>query len=184
MVRDGDSAGPAPQDVPPRDFYWEEIYGFVLRQPLLARELGLLYETSVDLSGIAALQRGGYLFVDMAVDSDYVALPRALFAARIPALRERRRVFASVLFPVDDAGDFDHVFSEAVAYDDGFAGTSHISQATTAAVVESTRSTSLPPVKDIGIRLGWDDEQVAIWMNRQLGVNAYDPELSRRPALR
>ena len=175
VVRDGDSAGPAPQDVPPRDFYWEEIYGFVLRQPLLARELGLVYETSVDLSGIAALQRGGYLYADLAAGSDYVALPRTLFAARIPALGERRRVFASVLFPVDDSGNFDHVFSEAVAYDDGFAKIVHASQATTAAVVESTRSTSLPPVKDIGIRLGWDDEQVAIWMNRQLGVNAYDP---------
>ena len=26
----------------------------------------------------------------------------------------------------------------------------------------------VPPTKDIGIRLGWDDEQVLIWQNRQL----------------
>ena len=103
-----------------RDFYWEEIYGFVLRQPL-SRRARTRFETCVDLSGIAALQRGGYLYADLAAGSDYVALPRTLFAARIPALGERRRVFASVLFPVDDSGDFDHVFSEAVAYDDGFA---------------------------------------------------------------
>jgi hypothetical protein len=174
VVRDGDSALPPPAGDPPRDFYWEEIYGFVLRQPILARELGLLYETSVDLTGIDALAHGGYLYADMAAGSDYLAMPRTLFAARIPALSSRRRVFASVLFPVDDAGNFDHVFSEAVTYDDGFAKIVHASQAQTAAVVESTR-TNMAPVKDIGIRLGWDDEQVAIWMNRQLGVNAYDP---------
>ena len=176
VVRDSQSALPPPAGDPPRDFYWEEIYGFVLRQSLLARELGLLYETSLDLTGIDALAHGGYLYVDMAAGSDYVALSRSLFAARIPALGARRRVFASVLFPVDDAGNFDHVFSEAVAYDDGFAKIVHASQAQTAAVVESARST-MAPVKDTGIRLGWDDEQVAIWMNRQLGVNAYDPGL-------
>ena len=174
VVRDSESALPVPPGDPPRDFFWEEIYGFVLRQPLLARELGLLYQTSVDLTGIDALLRGGYLYADMAAGSDYAALPRSLFAARIPALGERRRVFASVLFPVDDASNFDHVTSEAAAYDDGFAKIVHASQARTAAVVETARTT-MAPVKDIGIRLGWDDEQVAIWMNRQLGVNAYDP---------
>jgi hypothetical protein len=175
VVRDGGSVLPVP---PPRDFYWEEIYGFVLRQPLLARELGLLYETSVDLTDVDELARGGYLYVDMAAGSDYSALLRSSFAARIPALGERRRVFASVLFPVDDASNFDHVSSEAVAYDDGFAKIVHASQARTAAVVESARNTTMAPVKDIGIRLGWDDEQVAIWLNRQLGVNAYDPGLT------
>jgi hypothetical protein len=40
-VRDSGAALPATAEPPPRDFYWEEIYAFVLRQPVLARELGL-----------------------------------------------------------------------------------------------------------------------------------------------
>ncbi|MCX6629465.1 MAG: hypothetical protein NTW28_17750, partial [Candidatus Solibacter sp.] len=175
-VRDAGAALPPPAGPPPRDFFWEEIYGFVLRQPLLARELGLIYETFVDLPDPQAFARGGYLYVDVAPGSDYSALPRSLFAARIPALADARRVFASVLFPVDDAGNFDHVSAEASAYDDGFAKIVHGTQARTAAVIESSRN-AMPPVKDTGIRLGWDDEQVAVWLNRQLGVNAYDPGL-------
>lgn len=175
-IRDSGAAVPAPQEPPPADFYWEEIYAFALRQPVLARELGLIYETFVDLPDDKLFAQGGFLYVDLAAGSDYAALPRALFAARIPALRDPRRVFASVLFPVDGPGNYDRVSAEATAYDDGFAKIVHGAQPRIAAVVESSRST-LPPVKDIGIRLGWDDEQVAVWLNRQLGVNAYEPGL-------
>jgi hypothetical protein len=173
-VRDTGAAQPAPAGDPPRDFYWEEIYGFALRQRVLARELGLLYETSVRLDDEAFFAQGGFIYVDLAGGSDYAGLPRAMFAARIPALRDGRPVFASVLFPVDEPGNYDHVSGEAAAYDDGFAKIVHGMQPRLAAVIESSPST-LPPVKDVGIRLGWDDEQVAVWLNRQLGVNAYDP---------
>src|SRR5262249_46961928 len=40
----------------------------------------------------------------------------------------------------------------------------------------------LPAVKDVGIRLAWDDEQVAIWLNRQLGINAVDEFLPPPPS--
>jgi hypothetical protein len=175
-VRDASAALPAPAEPPPSDFYWEEMYAFALRQPVLARELGLIHETFVDLPDPRLFAQGGFLYVELADGSDYVALPRVLFAARMPALREARRVFASVLFPVDEPGNYDHISAEAAAYDDGFAKVVHGAQPHIAAVVESSPS-KMPPVKDLGIRLGWDDEQVAVWLNRQLGVNAYDPGL-------
>src|SRR4029079_11653341 len=119
--------------------------------------------------------QGGYLYADLAADSAYFGGPRQLFAARIPALGadQERVVFASVLFPVDLGGNFDQVFPEAELYDDGFARLVHGSQPPRAAQRETSHST-LAAVKDVGIRLAWDDEQVAIWLNRQLGVNALD----------
>ena len=71
-------------------------------------------------------------------------------------------------------GNFDQVFPEAEQYDDGFAKLVHGAQPRHAALLETSHST-LPAVKDVGIQLGWDDEQVAIWLNRQLGINALDP---------
>lgn len=160
---------------PKPEFYWPEILGFVLRQPELAVKIGLLYRTHLTLPDPNPFAKGGYLYADLAAGSDYLGIPRQLFAARIPALpADRDRiVFASVLFPVDQGGNFDQVFPEADLYDDGFAKLVHGSQPPRAAQLETSGST-LPAVKDVGIRLAWDDEQVAIWLNRQLGINALD----------
>jgi hypothetical protein len=171
------SGGPKPE------FYWPEILSFVLRQPELAIKLGLIYRTSVTLPAPNPFAQGGYLYADLGEHSDYAAVPRQLFAARIPSLplQKDRTVFASVLFPVDLAGNFDQVFPEADLYDDGFAKLVHGSQPPRAAHLETSTS-SLPAVKDVGIRLAWDDEQVAIWLNRQLGLNAVDPSLPPPPS--
>ena len=164
---------------------WEEVLAMVLRQPLLATELGLIHRATLDLATSNPFAHGGYLFVDLATGSDYhaetTASPDLLarFAARIPPLDDvhERPVFASVLFPVDGIGGdtFDEVFVEADAYDGGFARAVHGSQARSSAQVEPDIAppSALPPVKDTGIRLGWDDEQVTIWLNRQYDVNAY-----------
>ncbi|MFJ5138842.1 hypothetical protein [Streptomyces sp. NPDC088707] len=175
---------------------WEEILALVLRQPLLATELGLIHETRLDFPAGAPstdnpFARGGYLYADLATDGDYGtetgSTPGLLarFAARIPPLdaAHRRPVFAAVLFPVDGTGGdtFDEVFVEADAYDGGFARAVHGSQARTSAQVEveaEPPADALPPVKDTGIRLGWDDEQVTIWVNRQFDVNASGPGAS------
>jgi hypothetical protein len=158
---------------PPADFYWEEILGFVLRQQLLAQQMGLIYSGHLDLPEADMLAKGGYVYLDLAGGSDYAGLPRARFAARVPPLTSTdRRLFTPVLFPVDQPGDFDDVFEEADAYDDGFAKVVHGAQPTMAGLLETNPGT-LPPAKDIGIRLGWDDEQIAIWLDRQLGINAY-----------
>ncbi|MBV8139912.1 MAG: hypothetical protein JO121_30390 [Deltaproteobacteria bacterium] len=163
---------PVPKSPPAADFYWEEILGFVLRQPLLAQQMGLIYTGYFDLPVADTLASGGYVYIDLTGASDYAAVKRTRFAARVPPLAKARLLFTPVLFPVDQVGDFDNVFEEADAYDDGFAKVVHGAQPTKAALLETSAS-SMPPAKDMGIRLGWDDEQIAIWLNRQLGVNAY-----------
>lgn len=164
---------PVPKSPPPTDFYWEEILGFVLRQPLLAQQMGLIYTGYLDLPSADLLASGGYVFIDLTTASDYAGGTPARFAARVPPLgATHRQLFTPVLFPVDKADDFDNVFEEADAYDDGFAKVVHGAQPTKSAMLENNPS-PMPPAKDIGIRLGWDDEQIAIWLNRQLGVDAY-----------
>ena len=163
---------PVPSSPPPKDFYWEEILGFVLRQPMLAQQMGLIYTGYLDLPSANLLASGGYVYIDLTAASDYAAVKRSRFAARVPPLDANpRQLFTPVLFPVDQPGDFDDVFEEADAYDDGFAKVVHGAQPTKSALL--TNPSPMPPAKDIGIRLGWDDEQIAIWLNRQLGVNAY-----------
>ncbi len=178
-----DDPGQAPAAGPKPEFYWPEIIGFVLRQPELAVQLGFLYRTELPLAAPNPFAGGGYMYVDLAAGSDYLAVPRQLFAARIPSLTaaDDRIVFAATLFPVDVGGNFDQVIPEAEIYDDGFAKLVHGSQPRRAAQLE-TSSSQLPAVKDVGIRLAWDDEQVAIWLNRQIGINAVDAFLPPPPS--
>lgn len=172
-LRDGKLQKPAAAKAS-REFYWEEILTFVLRQPMLATKLGLIYLSEVELTDPNPFAKGGYLYVDLAGGSDYLAIKRQCFAARIPPLRaEERNLFASVLFPVNFPENYDQIFPEADLYDDGFAKVVHGAQPKVAALLE-TNPSDLPATKDVGIRLGWDDEQVAIWLNRQLGINAVD----------
>jgi len=180
-LRDGPSKRPGGPP-PPRTFYWEEILSFVLRQPLLAEKLGLLYRTHLDLPAPNPFAKGGYLYVDLAAAGDYAGVARQRFAARMPPLGAKSRaVFAAVLFPVDQPGNYDQVFPEADLYDDGFAKLVHGAQPPRAALLE-TNPSPLPAPKDVGIRLAWDDEQVAIWLNRQLGINAVDDGLPPPPS--
>ncbi|MFK8906726.1 hypothetical protein [Streptomyces sp. YS-3] len=172
-----------PDDPPDSRLEWEEILAMVLRQPRLARELGLIHPADLALPGGNPFAQGGYLFADLAATSAYRAAVDAdpgllaRFAARVPPLTDtaERPVFASVLFPVGESGDFDEVFAEADAYDGGFARAVHGAQARSSARTEpgpEPPPTALPPVKDTGVRLGWDDEQVTVWLNRQFGKNA------------
>jgi len=171
-----------PANKPSREFYWEEILSFVLRQPMLATSMGLIYATEVLLVDPNPLAKGGYIYVDLAAGSDYGGVQRQLFAARIPALgAQPRTLFAPVLFPVNHPANYDQIFPEAEFYDDGFAKVVHGSQPATAALLE-TNSSELPAPKDAGIRLAWDDEQIAIWLNRQLGINAVDTSLPPPPS--
>jgi hypothetical protein len=182
-LRDGKMEKKAEPFVKPsREFCWEEIFSFVLRQPMLAIKLGLIYKTELSLPDPNPFAEGGYLYVDLAADSDYFGLGRQRFAARLPPLKaETRNLFAAVLFPVNHPGIYDQIFPEAELYDDGFAKIMHGAQPAHAAVLETSLS-QLPAPKDIGIRLGWDDEQVAIWLNRQLGINAVDTSQPTPPS--
>jgi hypothetical protein len=93
------------------------------------------------------------------------------YAARLPPLAPNadRRLFAAVLLPVSltAAGDYGEALAEAAIYDDGFAKIVHSAQAVTADAATSGHN-KLRPATDAGIDLGWDDEQVTRWLNRQL----------------
>ncbi|RYZ55319.1 MAG: hypothetical protein EOP49_03065 [Sphingobacteriales bacterium] len=62
---------------------------------------------------------------------------------------------------------YDEVIRECIMYDDGFAKIVHANQPINQDMsVEEDNSN--PPMHDVGIRLGWEDEQITIWYNRQL----------------
>ena len=72
--------------------------------------------------------------------------------------------------PIDRSlpdGNYNELFLEAAAYDDGFAKIVHAQQPHSRNLLEE-ESDGAHPVKDVGIRLGWDDEQILIWYMRQM----------------
>jgi hypothetical protein len=179
----------------PDEISWGKVFAYTLRQPLLARELGMIYSTKIDLDA-SLYEHGGWLFVDLAEGSAFreqdEADPTFLkkYAARIPALREGkdRSLFAPILFPVSfkkNAGDpdpppppgnFDQLLLETAEYDDGFTKIVHAMQPQSRNLLAESPEQG-KPVKDAGIRLGWDDEQILIWYLRQLGLDADNKRL-------
>ncbi len=180
------------------DMSWGQVFAHILRQPMLARACGMIYTAQVSVADNAALfEKGCYLYVDM-VNADYVPIQNALledvdgpfvkrYAARIPKLivNTPRPVFAPLLFPVlyrkaidavdpEPKGEWDKIFQELNEYNDGFAKIVHASQPVSSNLL-SEQQDGAHPVKDAGIRLGWDDEQILIWYIRQLAQNPLEP---------
>jgi hypothetical protein len=158
---------------------WGRVLSILLRQPLAAQALGLLYIVRLTPPDPAFFAKGGWIYIVLAPDSDYAAqeitTPDLVksYAARIPQLATSRPLFAPVLFPVRSLpgpGNFDEIFREVEQYDDGFAKIVHTFQSDRDDPhdLANAGKAALRPVDDVGIRLGWDDEQVVIWMNRQL----------------
>jgi len=179
------------------DVSWGKVFAFALRQPLLARQLGMIYETQLEIQA-TDFPHGGWLYVDLADDSDFKEQQKAddsfikKYAARIPVLKpgEPRQVFAPLLFPVlfkakatdpDPApdGKYDSLFIEAAAYDDGFAKIVHARQPVSRNFL-AEESDGAHPTKDAGLRLGWDDEQILIWYMRQLTIDPTVAAADRR----
>jgi hypothetical protein len=158
---------------PPPSLTWGAVLSFALRQPLLARALGLVHDFSIALAPADLLDKGGWLFVELDPAAGLVPNPGAVrsYAARLPALAAdaRRALFGAVLIPtgLPSAGDYGEALLEAATYDDGFAKIVHAAQATTADATSNGHN-ELPPGTDAGLDVGWDDEQVAAWLNRQL----------------
>jgi hypothetical protein len=175
-------SGPPPPP-PSNDVSWGDVLQFALRQPKLAEELGLLFQTSIDLDVDHPLRDGGWVYTELGAGSDFAAEAAldpdltASYAARIPVLAEERQIFAPYLFAVATAPGVppvdDEVLADSEEYDDGFAKVVHGAQPSSASVAEDEID-ALPASKDFGIRLGWDDERIAVWMNRQLMA---DPNL-------
>ena len=147
---------------PPSDAVtWGRVISYALRQPNLARALGLLVQTTVTPAA-DFYAAGGWLYLGLHATSDYAgeAGIAARYAARIPQLTgDPKSLFAPVLFTVADAPlnfNADDVWREAERYEDGIAKLMHCAQ-----TVDG---------RD-GIRLAWEDEQIAEWLNRQVDVD-------------
>lgn len=180
---------------------WGKVFANILRQPLLAKACGMIYEVELEVEA-GWFDDGGYLYVDITNDPYAIAQNNLLeeadgplikrYAAKIPALTKgtARPVFAPVLFPVlykkvsdptepVPLGPWDELFMEAQTYNDGFAKIVHANQPVSGNLLEEKQD-ELPPQSDAGIRLGWDDEQILVWYLRQMIENPSDPgSLSR-----
>ena len=168
---------------------WGKVFAFCLRQPALAERVGFVYETTFDIDP-AFVKNGGWLYVDLAdgcdykqaMDNDQKLVKR--FAARLPKLKkdDTRALFAAIQFPVliDQPADpanidipvapanMDELLIETSQYDDGFCKIVHANQPVSSDLLREQEDKELPVITDAGIRLAWDDEQLLIWMNRQL----------------
>ena len=156
---------------------WGQVLSYALRQPVLARALGLIYPVSVTVPD-ATLTAGGFVYVTLAAANPWSASQQAspdftrTYAARLPALAASHRpLFAATLLPVvaSPGSNLAGAQLEAAEYDDGFAQVVHSSQPVTidAATLQPDR---IAPGSDAGIQLGWDDEQVTAWLNGQLDL--------------
>lgn len=188
-----------PANRPPRppatgDLSWNQIFARCLRQPLLAESLGLVRRLDINLPDPEALKDGGYLWVEPATGSPWQAAVAATpdcvrqYAARLPRIGAgaKRPLFAAVHFPVKavaaTGAGYDLIISEADAFSDGFARIVHAAQPNRHDPYNIARARSVvPPASDRGIRLGWDDEQLLVWLNRQL---TEDPRIAAPGASR
>ncbi len=170
-----------PQEGPPKLIAWGQIVSFLLRQPALAQAVGLWYPITIPVAA-ATVNDGGWLFFSLDDSSlanpyvnDWKGNPDTVksYVARIPQLDSAtdRRIFAAALFPLLAATDskLAEAQLEAEVYDDGFAQIVHCNQPET--VDAATGETdSIPPGTEAGIQIGWDDEQVTVWLNRQIDL--------------
>lgn len=165
---------------------WGRAIAFCLRQPLLLERVGLLHKLQITLPSADYFQNGGWVYFSLnpaATLSEFdITMPAQelrYYAARIPPIEEDRQVFAALLFPVvpgpaQPNGDFDTLKIETADYDDGFAKIVHASQPVSANLL-SEEPDGIHAQKEMGIRLGWDDEQILIWQNRQVLADPATP---------
>jgi hypothetical protein len=154
---------------------WGKVIAILLRNPVLAAAAGLIRTLDIAITPVTLLKQGGFMHVTLAVTSDGAGLLGVpdglkLYATRIPALGTARDIFTPVLFPVVSPApllDYGEMFAEVDDYDDGWAKAVHAAQPQQLDPLNETPDGSRP-AKEVGIRLGWDDEQVTIWMNRQI----------------
>ncbi|KAF4335139.1 hypothetical protein FBEOM_11017, partial [Fusarium beomiforme] len=173
----------------PREFApsWGELIASILRIPDFASAAGFVRTCKVAVSA-EALVDGAYVWLELDPQTAAIigvsdAAPVKTFAARILPTANSTDLFTPILFPVlkpadlpsIPGGSYDDIFRETEDYADGWAKAVHCAQPQSAAFV-SEQPGVCRPTKDLGIRLGWDDEQVTIWADRQIDPSkaAYD----------
>ncbi len=153
---------------------WGKVLASALRQPRLATDIGLVRPFTITPDA-HFFDGGGWVYVTLAAASDGAALlgvPGGLksYAARVPPLSTARSLFSAVLFPVAasiPAANYDDIFREVIDYDDGFAKAVYAAQPVALDPL-GEQDDGMGPRTDHGVRLGWDDEQIATWLNRQV----------------
>lgn len=161
----------------PDEISWGRVIAFCLRQPLLAKSIGLLHQWTLTLPDANYFADGGWVYFHLTSPPNQFGITNPAielreYAARIPDIDVPRQLFAALLFPVvpgpaPPVGEFDLLKIEAADYDDGFAKIVHVFQPVSANIL-SEEPDGIHVQKDAGIRLGWDDEQLLIWQNRQV----------------
>jgi len=159
---------------------WGKVFAHIMRQPLLAREAGFIYSTSLTIEE-DTFPEGGFLYFDLADGSSFFPQQGAddtfvkKYAARIPALTpgEPRQVFAPLLYPVLAVhdGNYDKLFIETAENDDGFAKIVHCRQPPHRNRLEEEPDGAYP-TKDAGIELCWNEVTILKWYIRQLVVDS------------
>jgi hypothetical protein len=179
---------------PKPDVSWGEAMAFVSRQPVIGRALGLIHSVEITVTPGNLLAGGGWLFFLIAADSEYASQSASpgfvrTYATRIPALDPTagNHLFTPVLFPVSAnpaeaaaLGNYDEVFLETSLFSDGFAKIVHCCQPLGADPLDE-EGKDLPPHRDEGVQLAWDDEDVLISQNRQVGFNPDGSEPPEAP---
>lgn len=163
-----------PLKAPPPKISWGKVLALALRQPLLAQAAGLVRPLEIKPPA-DFFAEGGWIYVSLAAGSPAAALattPGALkfYAARVPPLETPRSLFSAVLFPVaalPPVASYDAVFQEVLEYDDGFAKAVYAAQSRQLDPLQE-EDDDTRPANDAGVQLGWDDEQIALWLNRQI----------------
>ena len=168
--------------VGPATMAWGEILSYALRQPLIAQAMGLMYSRVSIPIDPSLINSGGWIWleIDTANSANWYAKllgeqPQAVvnYAARLPMLTTAQDAFAAILFPTVPgnytSGWLDAANGEADLYLDGFAKVVHAAQPTSSDAVTGDPTTIVPGT-DAGIQIGWDDEQVTGWINRQVQI--------------
>ncbi len=205
-VKKNDQPDPAFAATITDDTSWGKVFAFCLRHKELAKKCGFIYEQLMITLDDDMYKNGGWLYVDHHPDCSYFSATQTdetytkRYAARIPKLdltdAKGRNLFAAVQFPVlieaPDASPtpadypvkpstsiLDEMYIEAAEYNDGFCKITHNYQPVTNNLIKEEQDDEYPVTNDIGIRLGWDDEQLAVWHARQLQE---DPETTGQRA--
>jgi hypothetical protein len=171
----------APLPGPDKNISWGQVLSYALRQPVLAGDMGLIYHVSITIS-TASVAGGGYVWVSLDTSNPanpWVANYKAnadtvkFYAARLPGLdsTHSRSLFAATLFPIvaTPGSNLAQAQLEAVEYDDGFAQIVHCNQPTTIDTA-TLDPNQIAPGTEAGIQIGWDDEQVTVWLNNQIDL--------------
>ena len=169
---------------PDTSIAWGQVLSYALRQPVLATAMGLIYSVQLGIPA-GLLASGGFVYftLDASVPgnpwvADWKSNPDKVksYAARLPALAASasRQLFAARLLPIlgTPASNLTEAQFEAEEYDDGFAQIVHSNQPDTIDAA-TLAADQIAPGTDAGIQVGWDDEQVTVWLNNQIDLLRY-----------